>query len=276
MNPPISELDSNGLIELVRERELDGPEVLQVLCSPYCTVQVAEMVASHPRLMDSHAVRERLASFPGFTFARAMDLIGTLPWTSLLSLAQQPRTPPVIRRQSECKLLLQLPSMTLGEKIALARRTHRALLRVLIASGDGQVLTALLDNPRLVENDILVILNTTEPPPEFFADLARHHRWGQYQEVRRALVACPHTPLPLALSVLVQLPPGELRRLLEHPATPERVRDAAMALQERETLGLRRVARADDSSANITQNEVIRSLSDDGDGGAAQPPENFR
>jgi len=251
MIPPISELDSSGLMDLVNERELDEPEVLQVLRSPYCTVQVAEMVASHPRLMGAHAVRERLASFPGFTFARAMDLIATLPWTSLLSLAQQPRTPPVIRRHSERKLLAQLPAMTLGEKIALARRTHSALLRVLVVSGDVQVLTALLDNPRLVENDILVILNTSQPPPEFFADLARHHRWGQYQEVRKALVVCPHTPLPLALSVLVQLPPGALRRLLENPNTPEKVREAARALQDRETQGLRRVARAQGGSANI-------------------------
>ena len=240
MVPPISELDSQALLELVEQHELDETQVLQVLRSPYCTVQVAELVASRPRLMDAHSVRERLAAFPGFTFARAMDLIGTLPWTSLLTLAQQPRTPAIIRRHSERKLMAMVPSMTLGEKIALARRTHRSLLGPLIAGKDAQVLSALLDNPRLVENDILVILNTTEPAPEFFADLARHHRWGQYRDVRRALVACPHTPLPLALSVLVQMPAGELRRLLDNPHTPRRVREAAVALQNRESRGERR------------------------------------
>ncbi len=239
----ISELDSQALLNLVQGRDLDEPEVLQVLRSPFCTVQVAELVASRPRLMDSHAVRERLAAFPGFTFARAMDLVGTLPWTSLLSLAQQPRTPAVIRRHCERKLLALVPSMTLGEKIALARRAHRSLLSPLVAAKDTQVLIALLDNPRLVENDILVILNTTEPPPDFFADLARHHRWGHYREVRRALVSCRHTPLPLALSLLVQMPEGELCQLLDNPRTPKRVREAAAALQEREARGERRMVR---------------------------------
>jgi len=128
-------------------------------------------------------------------------------------------------------------------------------------TGDGQVLSALLNNPRLVENDILVILNTSEPPPDFFGELASHRKWGSYIQVRRALVACPHTPLPLALSVLVQLSVTELRRVLEHPDLSEKVREAAQSLVEREASGQRR---------------VINFSGDDSDGGGAQPPEGFR
>lgn len=253
----ISELDSQRLLEYVQTQELDELEVLQVLRSPFCTAQIAELVANHPRWLDGHAVRERLAGFPGFTFARAMDFLGTLPWTSLIAVAQTPRTPPVIRRQAERKLLGMVVSMTLGEKIALARRTHRVLLGPLIATGDTQVLTALLDNPRIVENDILIILNTAEPPPEFFATLARHTRWGQYLRIRRAIVQCPQTPLPLALSVLVQLPNTELKSVLQRRDLPEKVRAAAVALRERK---------------DPAQRRVIRSSGENGDGGAAQPP----
>ncbi|MCW8983904.1 MAG: hypothetical protein OQK55_01065 [Thermoanaerobaculales bacterium] len=254
----IAELDSESLMELVRGRHIDELEVLQVLRSPFCTAQIAETIASDPGLMGTHEVREKLAGFPGFTFGRALDLLATLPWTSLLSLSQSPRTPPVVRRQAERKLLAQLVSMALGEKIALARRAHREIFRVLIGTGDGQVLSALLNNPRLVENDILVILNTSEPPPEFFGELASHRKWGPYIRIRRALVTCPFTPLPLALSVLVQLSVAELRRVLEHPDLPQQVREAAQSLLDREASGQRR---------------MIRSSGDDSDGGGAQPPE---
>jgi hypothetical protein len=256
----IAEFDSEGLMELVRGRQLDEIEVVQVLRSPFCTAQIAETIASQPGLMGTHEVREKLAGFPGFNFGRAVDLMATLPWTSLLSLSQSPRTPPVVRRQAERKLLAQLASMALGEKIALARRAHREIFRVLIGTGDGQVLSALLNNPRLVENDILVILNTSVPPPEFFGELASHRKWGTYIRVRRALVVCPHTPLPLALSVLVQLSVPELRRALEHPDLSEKVREAAQSLLEREASGQRR---------------VIDFSGDDSDGGGAQPPEGF-
>ena len=254
----IAELDTDSLMELVRGRQLDELEVVQVLRSPFCTAQIAELIASQPGLMGTHAVREKLAGFPGFTFGRALDLMATLPWTSLLTLSQSPRTPPVVRRQAERRLLAQLASMSLGEKIALARRAHREIFRVLIETGDGQVLSALLNNPRLVENDILVILNTSQPPAEFFGELSSHRKWAPYIRIRRALVVCPRTPLPLALSVLVQLSVTELRRVLEHPDLPERVREAALSLLEREASGQRR---------------VIDFSGDDSDGGGAQSPE---
>ena len=257
----ISELDSAGLLEALRRHQLDEIEILQVLRSPFCTAQIAEEVASDPGLMGTHEVREKLAGFPGFTFGRALDLLATLPWTSLLSLSQSPRTPPVVRRHAERKLLAQLASMTLGEKIALARRAHRAIFPALINSDDGQVLCALLNNARLVENDILVILNTSNPPREFFSELASHRKWGPYIRVRRTLVVCPRTPLPLALSVLVQLSLPELRRVLDFPDLSEKVRDAARSLIDREASGHRR---------------VIEFSGDDSDGGCAQPPEGFR
>ena len=257
----IAELDADGLMELVRGRNLDEIEVVRVLRSPFCTAQIAERIASDPGLMGTHEVREKLAGFPGFTFGRALDLLATLPWTSLLSLSQSPRTPPVVRRQAERKLLAQLASMALGEKIALARRAHQALFQVLIGTADGQVLSALLNNPRLVENDILVILNTSEPPLEFFGELASHRKWGPYIRVRRALVVCPHTPLPLALSVLVQLSVPELRRALEHPDLSEKVREAAQSLLDREASGQRRMI---DFSGDVS------------DGGGPQSPEGLR
>jgi hypothetical protein len=101
-------------------------------------------------------------------------------------------------------------------------------------------------------------LNTSEPPPEFFRVLAGHRKWGPYLRVRRALVGCPNTPLPVALSVLVQLSVTELRRILERPDLPERVREAAQSLLDREASGERR---------------VIEFSGDDSDGGGAQSPE---
>jgi hypothetical protein len=257
----ISEMDSKQLLELVNSRTLDELEVLQVLRSPYCTVQVAEAVAGDPAAKDAHAVRERLAGFPGFNLSQAMGLLATLPWTSLLAVAQAPRTPPVIRRRAEQKILLLIPNLTRGERIALARRAHRALFSSLIATEDDRVLLALLDNPRIIENDILVMLNTTEPPREFLSALAAHHRWGRYLGVRRAVVGCTSTPLPLALSVLVQLPTHHVRQLLASPDLSEDVRDAATSLMEREARGERR---------------VIESSGDVSNGGGAQPSEDIR
>lgn len=241
---PISRMNSAELLDLVRHDELDEVRALEVLRNSYCTSEVAEIVADSRHLLRSHVVREVLSGMRGLPFARTMSLLATLPWTSLLNLAQKPSVPPVVRRHAEKKLLGMLAKMTLGEKVALARRAHRPLFAKLVSSGDAQVLVALLNNPRVVENDILVILNTADAGPEFFATVAKHHKWGHYYGVRRGLAECPRTPLPIALSALVQLRRVDLENVCADGSLPDEVRTAARGLVEREEQGRRRVVRS--------------------------------
>lgn len=242
----IASMNAGELRDLVSApRGLDELEVLAVLRNPYCTVEVAGLVAARRELLDLHAVRERLAGFPGMPFAQAMSFMATLPWTSLLALGQNPKAPPLVRRQAEKRLAQGIQKMTLGEKIALSRRAHRPLLPQLIALGEVQVLEALLDNPRLVENDLLVLLRNDDLPDPFVRAVSRHHRWGTHYRVRRAIAESPSAPLPVALSALVSLRPGDLARFARRRDLPERVRNAAQALQDKEERGLRGVVRSD-------------------------------
>lgn len=235
MKRHISELGSDELLALVRGGTLDDFQVLDVLRSPFCTAQIAEEVASKREHLGTQAIRERLAGFPGLSNAQAMNLLGSLPWAALIAVAQTPKTPALVRRQAERKLILQIPTMSLGEKVAMARRAHRALFPALIAGCDDKILTALLDNPRLVENDLVVLINTGDPPVEFISVVARHQRWGKNYGIRKAIVECPKSPLPLALSVLVQLPKSDQKRIADRDNIPDRVRSAAAALWARTT-----------------------------------------
>ncbi len=233
VEPHITELASDELMALVRGGTLDGFQILDVLRSPYCTAQIAEFLASSRENLGTQTVREKLAGFPGLSNAQAMNLLGSLSWAALIAVAQMPKTPALVRRQAERKLILQVPSMSLGEKIAMARRAHRAIFPALITGSDDQILMALLDNPRLVENDLVVLINTGNPPVEFISVAARHQRWGKCYGVRKAIVECPNSPLPLALSVLVQLPKSDQKRIADRDNIPERVRSAAAALLAR-------------------------------------------
>lgn len=221
------------LRELVQAGKLKGLEIIKVLRNPYCTVEIAEIVADNRLWLTAHQVRELLAGFQGLPMARAMNLLATLPWLSLLELAKAPRTPPPVRRSAEKKILHRIATMTLGEKIALSRRAHRPLFKTLIETADAKVLCALLDNPYLVENDVLLMLNTIKPPPELVAEIARHQRWGCYYGVRLALAESRYTPLPIALSAMVQLRRLDLKNLLARPDLRPQVKDAATALLTR-------------------------------------------
>jgi hypothetical protein len=229
-------MSSSELLDLVRRGEIEGLEILQVLRNPYCTPEIVEKISENRHWLTSHQVRELLAGFRGMPMARAMNLLATLPWLSLMEVARSPRTPPGVRRLAEKKILVRISTMTLGEKIALARRAHRPLIRPLISTTQSEVLIALLDNPFLVENDVHLMLNTITPPPSLITEIVRHSRWGSYYGVRLALVECKHTPLPLAMSSMVQLTRIDLKGLCERPDLRDEIKDAAKSLLEKARL----------------------------------------
>jgi len=226
-------MGSGELEQLVRQGGLDELQVLQVLRNPYCSGELAQTLAGSRSLLTSHKVRELLARFRGLNVATAMNLLATLPWLSLLEVAKAAKTPPLIRRNAEARLLGKVMEMTLGERTALARKAHRPLFKRLIGSGDAQVIIALLSNQYLVENDILLMLNTMSLPQEVVVEIARHQRWGRYHRVKLALVVCKQAPLPVALSALVELTSRELSNICTRPDVLEPVKQAAQQLREK-------------------------------------------
>ncbi len=231
----LSELSTEELAAVVETGHLEPEEVLEVLRNPFCTVQIAERILDTPRWLSSHVVRERLAGFRNINAARAMNLLATLPWLSLLHIAQAPKTPPLIRRQSERKLLQRMVDMSLGEKVALARLAHRPLIPTLTRANDTRVIVAMLDNPRLVETDVLVMIGKQDLAPEVFQEIARHHKWGTRYQVRFRLAESRAVPVPVALSALVQLRPSDRRAIATRPDVNPEIREAAHKLASRGT-----------------------------------------
>lgn len=218
------------LLRVAESEGLDDGQAIEILRNPHCSPEVAARVAEHQRLLGSDRIRRLICSVRGMPTPRVADLVATLPWLSLLQLTQDPKTPPMVRRMAERRLLLRLPKLTLGERIGLARRSHRALYGPLLATGDPQVVIALLENPRLTENDVVDLLNADDPPPVVFSAVLRSARWAPRRGIRMAMARNPSTPLPVALSAVAELGPGELKGLAGDPKVPEGVRNGVLGL----------------------------------------------
>ncbi len=230
------------LAALVAGPPLDEATAIKVLRNPYCSGELAVTIAErHRPVLSSHVVRQLLSGIRDFPQARAMNLLATLPWLSLVQLAVTPQTPSRIRHQAEMRVLGRLPVMALGERVALARRSPRALFRPLIQLAEPRVLAALLDNPRMVENDVVLILATSRVGAEVCRAIHSHQRWGAYYGVRVALVECPATPLPVALAAMVRLRRSNLVAVSRHPKLAEAVRNAAKSLLGRDKQPIQRV-----------------------------------
>lgn len=164
-----------------------------------------------------HSVQVLLVRHPHTPQFLAQRLVPQLYWKELLEAALDLRTPPVIRRSCEKNLIERLPSLGLGEKIALARRATPLVIQVLRHEKDIKVIRALLQNPRMREMTLIAMVNNPQTMPEILAHIGNHPKWGSLYQVRWALVRNPNCPLGTALQQLKHLRRKNLMQLLHHP-----------------------------------------------------------
>lgn len=107
---------------------------------------------------------------------------------------------------------LDLP---LGVRRAAARSTDRFVLDRLVHDRNPRVIEVLLDNPRLVERDVVKIAAMRPTRPEVLEVVARHRRWSSRYRVRKALACNPYTPAPLVRQLVPTLMCQDVRQAVE-------------------------------------------------------------
>jgi hypothetical protein len=103
--------------------------------------------------------------------------------------------------------------LTLGERRALARRPSRYALDALMRDPHPMVVRALLDTPRLTEDQVVRMAARRPGRPAALVEIARHPRWILRPRVRLALVCNPSTPPTVALPLIPLLRQAELAEL---------------------------------------------------------------
>ncbi len=116
--------------------------------------------------------------------------------------------------------------LSLGERKSIARRRDRNLLARVIRDPHPDVIRVLLDNPALVEDDVVRLCARRPVPAQVLAQVFRHPRWILRYRVRLALALNPHTPEEVALQLLPHLSPADLREVALSAQISKRVRSA--------------------------------------------------
>ena len=215
----LSQADAQELVVLLREHAaaLDARAVQEALRNPYSGLEAIEVVLASPRLLTSYQVRRALVRHPQTPQVHATRLVPGLFWRDLLEVSLDLRLMPALRRLAERYLVDRLPSLTLGERISLARRAGTTLLQQLRFDAHERVIAAFLENPRLTEGILLPMLHRESTPPPVLRQVAASRRWGVRYEVRLALSRNPRLPLPLALGLLPGLKKADLQALARDP-----------------------------------------------------------
>ena len=148
---------------------------------------------------------------------------GATWWRFALDL----RVRPTVRRAAELRLIERLSGMSVGERVAIARRGSARVVQGLRGDPNPRVIHALLENPRLTEAILLPMLHDEKTPTSTLAVLADATRWVARYPVRLAICRNPRTPTSSALKLLPLLKKGDLRAVAADPRLPGAVRQRA-------------------------------------------------
>lgn len=159
--------------------------------------------------------------------------------------------------------------MSLGHKKAAARAANPFLLDRLLFEADHGIIANLLNNPRLIERDVVRMAARRPTDPGILAMIAGHPRWNRLYPVKKALAFNPWTPTRIAVALAPHLLLADLQILWADSGRGE-VRSAVERVVEKKFQGLVEEQRRDflaTAGAGLTEILLARVRRSLGEGG---------
>ena len=126
----------------------------------------------------------------------------------------------------------KMPDQSLGWRKKLARGTDRMKIDRLLFDRNPQVVRLLMDNPRVVERDVIRIAAMRPTNPANLSEVFGHPRWVKRYRIKVALACNPWTPIDIALSCVPHMMRHHLQYIAGNGKIHRSVRDAAVSLLE--------------------------------------------
>jgi hypothetical protein len=193
----------------------------------------SETPAQSRRDRTIYSDRLRLVRDRATPLTHSLKLVHYLHWPDLLQLSVDVNVHAQVRRAVEAQLIIRIETLSLGERLAAAKRCSAALIEVFLFDRDAKVFRTLLLNQRLREEDLLLLAESKKATAEKLQLLADDRKWSLRYAIRRALVMNPSTPRAAAALQLRFLSQRDLVIIHQHPSTSTYLRRCIERLRER-------------------------------------------
>jgi hypothetical protein len=129
-----------------------------------------------------------------------------------------------LKHAADDLLVTRLASITLGERLTLARRASGTVAAALLLDSEERVWQTALENPRLTPGPVIRSLRRANVPSRLVEALCRHSKWSPRPEIRMALLRNEKTPMGRALEFAATLPAAQVRDILHSSRLPETIK----------------------------------------------------
>jgi hypothetical protein len=156
------------------------------------------------------------------------ELMGSAIDEAALAEAAAEAEPDVVKRQT---LLMRLAKMSVSERVQFAIKGGSEARRTLIRDSNKVVQRAVLQSPRLTDQEVEAFANMTSLTDEILRLIASNRKFRKNYAVVRNLLNNPKTPLDVSLHMLPMCNVMDLKKLTTNKNVPETLRTTAFKLQ---------------------------------------------
>jgi hypothetical protein len=224
-NPPASDLD-NGSVAAGEVSDRAGEDAaLALLQQPELVPEIIENLMKSSSAMQSRKVKLAVAAHAKTPRHVSLPLIRQLFTFDLMKLALLPAVAADVKKAADQALIHRLASVTLGEKISLARRASGRVAGALLRDGDRRVVSIALENDRLTESLVIEAISRPGSTAEMVALICRNAKWSSRREVRAALLRNEDMPMEQVIEFARSFSAEQLQEILAGSRLPANIRE---------------------------------------------------
>ncbi len=136
--------------------------------------------------------------------------------------------------------------ITLGQRRTMAKSGVKDTLDRLLSDPDPLVIMSLLDNPRIVERDVIKMASKRPNSPHILKQLATHRKWSKRYFVIKAIVSNPYSFPRISVALVEFMLTQDLREIAGDGMLHPQLKMSAEELLEERSFVSSSVSLADD------------------------------
>jgi hypothetical protein len=187
--------------------------------------EVLEQLSKNGNALKLRKVKVALVCHPHTPRHVSVPLARQFYTFDLLKVALSPGVPADVKVAVDEVLIARLKTITLGERLSLARRASGRVAGSLLLDSETRVMRTALENPRLTEAFVIQSVLRLQAGAVFIQAVAKHSKWSYRREIRIALLRTEYLSLARALEFSRGLAPPLLREVLHTSRLPARIKD---------------------------------------------------
>jgi hypothetical protein len=215
----------DDLLRAASDPELSGDQALALLARADLQGGVIEQLAKNRSALKLRKVKIALACHPHTPRHISVPLIRQFYTFDLMKVALSPVVPADVKLSADQILLARLKTITLGERLTLARRASGRVAAALLLDREGRIMRVALENARLTEAQVVQAILSSGANAALVHAVSQHEKWSCRRDVQLASLRTEHLSLARALKFTLDMSDAHLNEILKTSCLPGKIKN---------------------------------------------------